>query len=105
MISPKHKHFDECIEDIKDEIPSDWEYIGWVGDEIPSYKTNGLQIWIDHPDAEKRTCTLRFGISRINEHDEFIEEIAEEEYFSCVLQIVDDAKTEQQESVLIGGAS
>ena len=108
MISPKHKHFEECIEDIKDEIPSDWEYIAdaeWLDDECPSYKVNGLQICVDHPDAEKRTCALRFGISRINEHDEFIEEIAEEEYFSCVLQIVNDAKTKKKENILIGGAS
>jgi hypothetical protein len=93
MSNPKQKFFDECIEDIKDEIPSDWEDISWLGDECPSYKANGLQIWIDHPDEEQRSTisSLRFGISRINEHGEFVEEIAEEAYFSVVLEIVNEA--------------
>ena len=89
--NPKQDFFDECLADIKDEIPSDWKCIGWLGDECPSYKVNGLQIWIDHPDREKRTCAVRFGISRINEHDEWVEDIAQEAHFSCVLQIVSEA--------------
>ncbi|BAQ90498.1 hypothetical protein [uncultured Mediterranean phage uvMED] len=84
----KEQHFTECLNDIKDNVPSDWEYVGWYGDECPSYQVNGFHVYVDHPEPQKRTCELRFGIGRINEHGEWLEDVAEFDDLSDVLDFV-----------------
>ena len=47
-------YFSQCVEDIKNKIPSDWEYASSPNDAAPSYIYNNLQIFIDHPDPSRR---------------------------------------------------
>jgi len=39
-------------EDLK--IPSDWENSSWGNDACPSWRHNGYQIFVDHPDPKER---------------------------------------------------
>lgn len=86
MAYTKEKYFEECLSDVKDKIPSDWEYIGWVGDECPSYKFSGHQIFIDHPNAEMRDAEERFAIATIEDDDTWIEDVAQFDEFADVLE-------------------
>tara|TARA_R100000426_G_scaffold83774_1_gene62597 strand:- start:44 stop:361 length:318 start_codon:yes stop_codon:yes gene_type:complete len=80
------KHYMECLKDIKDNLPSDWEYVDNSENECPSYKINKFEIFIDHLEPHKRNGKMfqdthlqetdwRFLITAINE-DDCIEKVA-----------------------------
>ena len=56
--------FEECLSDVVDIIPKTWVYEGFANDACPSYSFNGWQIFIDHPDPDKRALKPmeRFGV-------------------------------------------
>tara|TARA_Y100000114_G_scaffold41015_1_gene36517 strand:- start:641 stop:967 length:327 start_codon:yes stop_codon:yes gene_type:complete len=46
--------FEECVADVSEKIPNTWKDVSWGNDVCPSYSYNGWQIFIDHPDTDKR---------------------------------------------------
>ena len=55
--------FEECVANVLEEIPNTWKDVSWGNDVCPSYSYNGWQIFIDHPDPDKRELEVpRFGV-------------------------------------------
>ena len=61
--------FEECVANVLEEIPNTWKDVSWGNDVCPSYSYNGWQIFIDHPDPNKRELEVpRFGVIVEAEH-------------------------------------
>jgi|9_EtaG_2_1085328.scaffolds.fasta_scaffold01721_2 hypothetical protein len=69
------EYFRPCIEDIKDQIPTSWEYYGSHNDACPSWQARGLQIFMDHPDPAMREDEdwFRFCVHQIDGNVRLIE--------------------------------
>ena len=64
--------FEECVADLSEKIPNNWNGVSWGNDVCPSYSCNGWQIFIDHPDPDKRELEVpRFGVIVEAEYGEY----------------------------------
>tara|TARA_R100001510_G_C7590822_1_gene160587 strand:+ start:281 stop:628 length:348 start_codon:yes stop_codon:yes gene_type:complete len=61
-----------CVEDLKDQIPSGWQYVGSHNDAAPSWDYKGVHIFIDHPDPAERECEDWKRFSVHNEDQEML---------------------------------
>jgi len=94
MANDIYKYFSDCVEDIQDRVPSDWEYTAYHNDAAPSYQANGWHIWVLHSKPAKRDREFaddaRFNVMPINQHGEYIEGAESYDFddFSDVLEFV-----------------
>jgi hypothetical protein len=68
-------HFRACVQDLKDEIPTSWEYSWYQNDACPSYTCKGLHIFIDHPEPTMREYKTwkRFYVGKIDDQEPVME--------------------------------
>lgn len=67
-------YFKDCVSDIIDLIPEEWENTSFHNDLLPSFECHNYRIWIAHHKPAKRDYELgfstRFSVERINQHKE-----------------------------------
>ena len=81
-------YFVACFEDLKNEIPTSWEYSGYHNDACPSWTFKDLHIFIDHPEPTMREYKTwkRFYVSKIDDQ----EPVMETDSFDDLLKFVNE---------------
>tara|TARA_R110000824_G_scaffold339_4_gene2516 strand:- start:3808 stop:4164 length:357 start_codon:yes stop_codon:yes gene_type:complete len=47
-------YFKECVKDIINKIPKEWEHTSYGNDSCPSYSYKNKKVFIDHPNPKQR---------------------------------------------------
>lgn len=86
----RFNQFPAQFNDAHPTIPAGWQDTSWGNDVCPSYLTpNGLRVWVDHPDADKREFSEmpRYAVTRESE-DGDVTELCTTDDWAQVLRVV-----------------
>ncbi len=81
--------FNQCLADL--EKPEGWNNSSWHNDACPSWSVNGWQIFIDHPEPDRRELgpdIKRFSVVLESEYGEGEPSVLETDAWTEVLTFV-----------------
>ena len=82
-------YFKECVKDIINKIPKEWEHTSYGNDMCPSYGYKNKKVFIDHPNAKQREdeTLSRFSITDDDEDsDNYQMVIFETDNFELIIK-------------------
>ena len=84
-------YFKECVKDLENKIPKNWEHTSYGNDACPSYSFKNKKLFIDHPNPKMREGEdwKRFSITNDDEYsDNYQVNVLETDDFDTVVKFM-----------------
>ena len=85
-------YFKECVKDLENKIPKEWEHTSYGNDACPSYSFKNKKLFIDHPNPKMREGEdwKRFSVTDDDEYsDDYQVTILETDDFDTVVKFME----------------